>query len=175
MFNANFLAKITPSVSRSCLLMGAGIMWTCVGITLSVVASYRLFHMEWPQNLLGGLGGAALGLVCCRYGFIRVAEKNIARILGRPERNCFFAFQTWRGYGLIFVMMFMGHVLRHSPLPPIIPAVIYLTVGVALTLSSSTYYEFAARACEKIKKGAAQGVPPASRSPSKSVKPFTVS
>ncbi len=128
-------------------------MWTCVGTALSMVASYRLFHMEWPQNLLGGLGGIALGLVCCRYGFIRVAEKNIARILKRAERSCFFAFQTWRSYGLIFLMMFMGHVLRHSPLPPIIPAMVYLTVGVALTLSSSTYYDFAARSCEqKIRK-----------------------
>lgn len=137
--------RFTPAVSRSCLLRSAGLMWTFVGTVLTTVASYRLYHLDWPQNLLGALTGLALGLLGCRLAFLRTARKNIARILRKPDRNCFFAFQTWRSYLLIFLMMSFGHVLRHSPLPRVIPAVIYLAVGVSLILASSLYFDFTGR------------------------------
>lgn len=136
-------------------------MWTVVGTVLSMVAAYRLLHLGWWETLLGGLAGISLGLVGCRFQFPKIAGKNIERILQKTGPCCFFAFQSRRGYLLIFLMMFMGHVLRHSPLPGVIPAVIYLAVGVALTLGSSVYYEAVAahRAEEKMRRKSLNEVP----------------
>ncbi len=162
-----FFVSLTPSVSRTCLLMAGGFMWTVVGTALSMIAAYRLLHLGWGESLLGGLVGISLGLVGCRFQFLKIAGKNIERILQKAERCCFFAFQSWKGYLLIFVMMFIGHILRHSPLPRVIPAVIYLAVGVALTLSSSLYYEFmACRIGEISRQKRLDGAIPRSLTPS---------
>jgi uncharacterized membrane protein len=67
--------------------------------------------------------------------------KNIQRILLQPERVCFFAFQAWKSYILVAVMVLLGYTLRHSHLHRLILAMIYSGIGTGLTLSSALYYD----------------------------------
>jgi hypothetical protein len=100
-----------------------------------------LLRTPWPINMLGAGVGVASGFMIYRYGFSRIALKNIDRISKKPEQVCLFAFQAWRSYLLITIMMALGFILRHSALPRYILAVIYSAVGSGLTLSSILYYE----------------------------------
>jgi hypothetical protein len=84
--------------------------------------------------------GAGVGILVYRLGFSTIARKNIRRIAQQPERVCFFAFQAWRSYVLILVMIMLGLVLRHSHLSRLLLAMIYLIIGTGLVLSSSLYY-----------------------------------
>jgi hypothetical protein len=134
--------RCTPGVSREWLFLVAGTVWTGVGAALSIVSIYWLSRLTWPTGGIGALLGFGIGFTVYRFGFSRIAAKNIDRIATKPERVCFFAFQAWRSYFLIVFMVMLGYSLRHySHLPKVIIAVIYLTIGTALALSSSLYYE----------------------------------
>ncbi|GKT08652.1 hypothetical protein [Desulforhabdus sp. TSK] len=138
---SSFLKKCTPSVSRHWLLMTAGLFWAVVGAALCVTACSWLSTMEWPTNALGVVLGFGGGVVVYRYGFSRIARKNIRRIAAKPENVCLFAFQAWRSYLLVLVMMSLGYFLRHSHTPRLILTVVYAAVGTGLTLSSTLYLE----------------------------------
>jgi hypothetical protein len=72
--------------------------------------------------------------------FARIARKNSARLESLPARVCVFAFQGWRGYGIIVFMVGLGITLRHSPIPKHWLAVAYLAIGTALVMSSFVIY-----------------------------------
>jgi hypothetical protein len=110
-------------------------------MTLCVVACFWLSHGDWPQNGICAALGVVLGACVYRWGFSRIARKNIRRIAQQPERVCAFAFQAWHSYLLIILMALLGFVLRQSHLSRLILATIYLTVGTGLFLSSTLYYE----------------------------------
>jgi len=133
--------KYTPSVSRHWLWLLSALLWSVVGISLCVMAAYWLADTHWPQNLIAALAGFAAGGIIYRFGFSRIARKNILRILQLPNEVCLFAFQTWRSYMLILIMMVLGLVLRHSHLPRVTLGMLYLAIGTALTFSSTLYYE----------------------------------
>ncbi len=135
-----------PSVRRHWLLFAAGVVWLAVGIGLVAVACFWLYRSAWPLSLVLGALSIALGLIVYSFGFSQIIRKNLDRISGKPEEVCLFAFQAWRSYFLILVMILMGYTLRHSPMPKYIDAMIYLTMGSALTCGSSLYFrEFSAK------------------------------
>jgi hypothetical protein len=133
--------KIKPAVPRYWLMLLAGLMWTAVGIGLSVTACTWFSNLDWPQNGLGVFLGFGSGIVIYRYGFSRIAKRNLERISSQPNEVCVFAFQAWRSYLLILGMMVLGAVLRHSAVHRLVLGVIYAAMGTALTLSSALYYE----------------------------------
>lgn len=141
MTNSFRLKNYTPSARQYWLILLAGLLWSITGVALCLTALVRLADVDWPQNLLGAIGGCLLGLVTYHFGFKTVARKNIRRIDNLPDQVCLFAFQAWRSYLLIMSMMGLGFLLRHSSLPKVGLGVVYLTIGTALTLSSSLYYE----------------------------------
>jgi uncharacterized protein with PQ loop repeat len=132
--------RFTPAVPRHWLFEISGLMWSAVGLMLCG------FAIHWFAQIGGqlALSLAALGLVLAlalyRFLFLKIVHKNIARIEQRQEKTCFFAFQAWRSYGLIVVMMALGITLRHSAMPKYCLAVIYTMIGVALFLASLTYH-----------------------------------
>lgn len=134
-------AKLTPSVQRYWLWLFSGMMWSVVGIVLCVVAAHWLSDTIWPESIFASIIGFMLGICIYRFGFSRIAKKNINRILQLPNRVCLFAFQAWRSYALILVMMMLGFTLRHSAMPRVILSIIYLTIGTALAFSSTLYYQ----------------------------------
>jgi len=140
--NSSFqLKQFTPTARHHWLLLLAGLLWSATGIALCLAALYWLADVDWPRNLLGAIGGFLLGLAAHHFGFKTIARKNIRRIDNLPDQACLFAFQAWRSYLLIASMMGLGFLLRHSSLPRVGLGMVYLTIGTALTFSSSLYYQ----------------------------------
>ncbi|MFZ2445377.1 MAG: hypothetical protein WAW37_03390 [Syntrophobacteraceae bacterium] len=135
------ISKCRPAVPRYWHFLTAGVVWLVVGIGLAVVACRWFSQTDWPLNLALAAASICLGLAVYLYGFSGIAGRNIARIEAQPDFACLFAFQPWRSYLLILVMMLFGYILRHLPVPKSIDAVIYLTMGSALAFSSSLYFE----------------------------------
>jgi hypothetical protein len=132
--------KYTPAVAHHWLLLVAGLLWSSVGIAICIAASFWLSHAPWPES--GGIAvlGFGAGVLVYRFGFSVIARKNIMRIAQKPERVCLFAFQAWRSYLLVVIMVALGFALRQSHLSRLVLAVIYLIVGTGLVLSSTLYY-----------------------------------
>jgi hypothetical protein len=135
------LEKFKPAVSKYWLMALAGIMWSGVGIMLCRLSVIWLRPVprtwEWSLGLLGLIGA----IVVYRFGFSKIALKNITRLCRLPDTTCIFAFQAWKSYMIIIIMVALGLTLRHSPLPKRFLAVIYETIGGALFFSSFHFYE----------------------------------
>jgi hypothetical protein len=132
--------RFYPAIPRNWLLALAGVMWTGVGVLL---CDYAVTWLEQAPLLIAlalGVLGIGISIAANRYQFSALAVKNIERILAYPERACAFAFQAWRGYLIIGVMVTTGIVLRHSAVPKPYLAVIYAAVGGALLQASVNYY-----------------------------------
>ena len=139
------LRRYNPAVSKYWLLGLAGAMWAGVGIMLCLLAYGWLTHPVTRVTLICAALGVGIALAANRFGFTRLAHKNIKRILRLPARACVFSFQAWSGYLIIAFMMTLGIVLRHSPLPKAYLAVVYVAVGGALLQASLNYFARLAR------------------------------
>ena len=107
-----------------------------------------LCHLAWgwlhplPPLRITGLitAGLALALVLYRFMLARIARRNMSRICTYAERGCVFAFQAWRSYLIILVMIAVGSFLRHTTISREILALLYTAMGGALILSSLAYF-----------------------------------
>ena len=135
------LRDLKPAVSKYWLLTLAGVMWSVVG-TLLCRRAYHWFtdiHKSWaiPLELISLL----MALTAHRFGFSKIAGRNVKRLCLLTEKTCVFAFQTWRGYLIIGFMIALGSILRHSSIPKSYLAIVYGTIGGALFLSSFSYFK----------------------------------
>ncbi len=130
--------RLRPSVKKTTLLFLAAFMWIGVGIFLQTLAYTWLHRTPGHWMVLAGAGIAA-ALVIHHFGFLRVVDKNLARILPMEGKRCAFSFISWKSYLLVAVMICMGVILRHSPIPKPYLAVLYIAIGLALILSSIRY------------------------------------
>ncbi len=131
--------KWKPGVSRGVLLLIAGLMWIGIGIMLDGL-SYSWLRAEKPDSaLLALVGGFVCALIIHHFGFLRVADKNLGRILPMEGKKCVFSFMPWKSYILIIIMILMGFLLRLSPIPKLYLAVLYSGIGTALILSGVRY------------------------------------
>lgn len=135
------LKKLAPAVSRHWLLLLAGSMWTAVGLMLLWRALGWLTAMELPVEIALGLFGLLLGFLAYRFGFIHTARRNISRLCRLPDRVCLFAFNSWKGYLIIALMVTLGITLRRSPIPRPYLALLYSTMGSALFWASLHFYD----------------------------------
>lgn len=138
---AGFLVRCKPDVDRYWLLLVAGLLWSVVGLGLCGVACHWLSLLAWPGNLAAALVGFVGGVLVYSFGFSRIARRNLVRIANQPSRVCVFAFQAWNSYALVLTMVVVGWILRHSRVPLLVLAVIYLMMGTGLALASSLYYD----------------------------------
>lgn len=132
--------RLRPSVNRRWLWLISGLMWWAVGMMLCGMAAKWLAGLAWPVSASGLAVGLGAGILIYRFGFSRIARRNITRIENKPDQVCLFAFQAWKSYLLILLMMALGYGLRSSQMPRLIIAVIYSAIGTGLTLSSSLYF-----------------------------------
>jgi len=130
---------IKPAVPKTVLLVLAALAWFCVGTMLLVLACRWLSDTHSAGGFLYGAAGIAAGLLVHRFGFQKIAAKNIRRILPIQDKRCVFSFFTWRSYLIIVIMVTMGRMLRHSAIPKPWLAIVYTTIGLALLLSSFKY------------------------------------
>ena len=131
-----------PSARRSILILIAGLVWSAVGLGLIVAAARWLLMSDeyaWPALLLGLVGGWFV----YSLGFAGLVRKNLERIhqlAPEKERICVFAFQHWRSYVIVVIMIMLGYTLRHLPVARVYIAPVYLSIGLGLTLASLHYY-----------------------------------
>ncbi|MDX1762810.1 MAG: hypothetical protein R3231_00660 [bacterium] len=133
------LERFKPAVEKRLLLLLSGIVWIAVGAMLLSFAYRWLSEVGGLLSLVCGGAGLMAGLIIHHFGFLKVVDKNLGRILPMQGKQCLFAFQSWRSYFLIVVMMAMGVGLRHSRIPKPYLASIYIGIGMGLILSSLRY------------------------------------
>ena len=129
-----------PAVSKYWLIALAGLIWSSVGVMFGHLAYIWLAAVDWDRALPLGSLGIISALVAYRYGFSKIALKNIDRLCLLSDKCCIFAFQAWRSYLIIIFMIMLGIAFRNSPMPRHLLAVIYSAIGGALFLSSLHFY-----------------------------------
>ena len=134
------LKKFDPAVDKRFLIVISGITWITVGIILSKLAANWLSPVAFKPALVLALTGIVLSLLIHHFGFLKLVDRNIERILPMKNKVCIFAFQPWKSYLIIVIMVGMGIALRHSPLPKPYLSVIYIGFGGAMILSSIQYF-----------------------------------
>lgn len=130
--------RLRPAVDARILILVAGLLWLLVGTGLSAFALSRL-TLDASGLLYIGVA-VGLSAVIQYFGFSRIVRKNILRLQAMRAKVCVFAFQGWRSYSLVGIMMGLGYVLRRLPMPGPYLALLYLTMGLALVFSSVRYF-----------------------------------
>ncbi|MBT8338539.1 MAG: hypothetical protein HKP58_12905 [Desulfatitalea sp.] len=130
--------KFKPAVGKPVLLFLAAMMWIGVGILLLSLA-YTWLHHAMGDSLPPAAAGVGAGLVIHHFGFLKIVDKNLARIQPMEGKRCLFSFLSWKSYLIVVVMMAMGITLRHSSIPKPYLATLYIAIGLALILSSIRY------------------------------------
>jgi len=131
--------KYTPAVTKTVLLFLAGFVWFCVGTALLLLAASWLSRTSDPHKYLLAGAGVTLALLVHHFGFLKIVDVNLKRILPISDRMCMFAFIPWKSYLIIAIMIVMGATLRHSAIPKQYLAIVYIGIGLALILSSVRY------------------------------------
>lgn len=133
------LKKFDPAVDKRFLVALSGIMWSSVGIMLCNLA-VRWLQSSVRLGIWFGAIGIILSLMVHHFGFLKIVDRNLERILAKEGKVCIFGFQPWKSYLMIAIMIGMGTILRHSSLPRQYLAIIYIGMGGAMLLSSIRYF-----------------------------------
>ena len=136
------LERWKPVVKKTTLLLLAGVMWIGVGLMLDTLSYLWLKQEAAHQALLMAFLGFLCALVIHHFGFLRIVNRNLGRILPMSGKRCVFSFIPWQSYILTVLMVLMGILLRHSPIPKLYLAVLYIGIGTALVLSSIRYLRY---------------------------------
>jgi len=115
-------------------------MWTGVGVMLCCLAYHWFAAINTGVGAILGSLGAVMAFAAYHLGFSKIAQRNLKRLCLLTEKTCVFAFQTWKGYLMIGLMIILGAILRSSPIPKPYLAIIYTTIGGAILLSSFHYH-----------------------------------
>ncbi|BBO90835.1 hypothetical protein [Desulfosarcina ovata] len=134
------LSRFKPAVPKCWLFFACGLTWSVVGGLMCTRAMGWLIPEGVERSAKFELAGLVMAVVALRFGFGAIARKNIVRLRRLPERGCFFAFQAWRSYLIIMVMIGMGVTLRHLPIPKSALSIVYTAIGGALFMGSFHYY-----------------------------------
>jgi hypothetical protein len=122
------------------LFLVAGLLWSGVGVMLDRRAIRWLTPVAIPQVWVYVLSGLLLALMIYKFGFLRLAKKNIWRINQMQKKVSLFAFQKRSSYFIVVVMILMGKSVRRLPIPRPYLAVLYFGIGGGLLLASLHYY-----------------------------------
>ena len=139
------LSHLKPTVPKCWLFATSGVMWSAVGIMMCTTAIGWLADGAMGRSMAFAAAGLILALLSVRWGFGHIAQKNLRRLRRLPDRGCFFAFQAWKSYLIIMVMIVLGIILRHSSIPKHFLAVAYIAIGGALIVGSFYYYRHLSR------------------------------
>ncbi len=136
------LRKFTPLVDKRILVLLAGLMWCGVGIMLISFAVRWLAPCSGKTRVLFYAAGFLAAMPIHHFGFLKIADKNLKRLLPLTEKKCLFSFMTWKSYIIVLIMVSMGIALRHSAIPKKDLSVLYNGIGLALFLSGLRYFRF---------------------------------
>lgn len=136
------IRKFTPAVDKSVLILMAGLMWSGVGIMLMRYAVSWLSSCSAREQIFFYTLGFLAAMPIHHFGFLKIADKNLNRILALTEKTSPFSFMTWKSYLIVLIMVSMGIALRHSSLPKRYLSILYNGIGLALFLSGIRYFRF---------------------------------
>ena len=138
------LSQFKPAASKTWLIIFSGVMWSGVGLFLISLAAGWFQQVSYRARWMYWAAGLAAAAAIARWGFSRLARKNILRITAiSSPAPCFFAFQEWHSYLLIAFMMGLGITLRKfTPIPKPLLGVLYTGIGGGLFGASITYYYY---------------------------------
>jgi len=110
-----------------------------VGIMLLIYA-FSWLSMAPNINIYFFLcSGVILALLVHHFGFLKIVNINLKRILQTNDKKCLFSFIALKSYLIIAVMITLGAILRHSVIPKRYLSILYIGIGLALILSSVRY------------------------------------
>lgn len=134
------LERWKPAAGARTHLLLAALLWTCVGVGLSVAGVHWCLFApaDWAAILLPG--GVAAGLIKGRVALERTAVRTAERIVRRGDGKCLGGFLSWKTWLFVVAMMGMGVALRRSHLPRALLGFVYTAVGVALLWGSRTFW-----------------------------------
>jgi len=136
------IRKFNPAVDKSVLILMAGLMWCGVGIMLMRYAISWLSSCSAREQVIFYTIGFLAAMPIHHFGFLKIADKNLNRILALTEKTSPFSFMTWKSYIIVLIMVSMGIALRHSSLPKRYLSVLYNGIGLALFLSGIRYFRY---------------------------------
>jgi hypothetical protein len=131
-----------PAVRRRTLILSAAVVWALVGAFLSFRAVLWFRSSDRAVSWMVFLA-LVIGFLKGHFLLSRMARRNIKRILElspHKEKICIFAFQAIQAYLVIFGMMALGIILRHSSVAREALAIVYLAIGSALMYASLPYW-----------------------------------
>jgi hypothetical protein len=134
--------KFTPLVDKKILVLLSGLMWCGVGVMLIIFAVSWLSPYNGKEQLFFYLAGFLAAMPIHHFGFLKIADKNLNRLLPLTEKKCLFSFMTWKSYIIVLIMVSMGIALRHSSIPKRYLSILYNGIGLALFLSGIRYFRF---------------------------------
>ena len=135
------IKDLKPGVNKNYLLFLSGLMWIAVGTLLLSYAIKWLKDFNNTLDFIFSAIGFILALIIHHYGFLRVVDRDLDRILPLEGKRCVFSFMSWKSYLIVIVMMTMGITLRHSSIPKQYLSILYIGIGLALILSSIRYFK----------------------------------
>jgi hypothetical protein len=134
------IKKFILSVDKSILVLLAGLMWCGVGVLLVSYAVSWLSTCNSREQFFFYSAGFLVAMPIHHFGFLKIADKNLNRILFLTEKKSPFSFMTPKSYLIVIVMVSMGIALRHSPIPKKYLSLLYNGIGLALFLSGIRYF-----------------------------------
>jgi hypothetical protein len=117
-------------------------MWCGVGIMLISYTFSWLALLSGREKAVFFAAGFVAAMPIHHFGFLKIADKNLNRLLPLSEKKCIFSFMTWKSYLIVLIMVTMGIALRHSFIPKPLLSVLYNGIGLALFLSGIRYLRF---------------------------------
>jgi hypothetical protein len=136
------IRKIKPIADTKILILLSGLMWVGVGVMLISYAVSWLSLRTGREQFFFYFIGFLAAMPIHHFGFLKIADKNINRLLALTEKKCVFSFMTWRSYIIVLIMVSMGLALRHSSLTKQYLSILYNGIGLALFLSGIRYFRF---------------------------------
>jgi hypothetical protein len=114
-------------------------MWCGVGIMLIRYAVSWLALCTGREEVFFYSAGFLAAMPIHHFGFLKIADKNLNRLLPLTEKQNPFSFMTPKSYLIVVVMISMGILLRHSQIPKRYLSLLYNGIGLALFLSGIRY------------------------------------
>jgi hypothetical protein len=129
------LSRFKPGVNRRTHLLMSAVLWTTIGVLLTVKGGFRLIQQNDWQALIA-VAAFLAGSLKSYFILDKSARRGITRILTFKNGTCLGAVYSVKTWILVLCMMGMGVILRNSSFPAGLLSFLYLTVGWALLLSS---------------------------------------
>jgi ABC-type nickel/cobalt efflux system permease component RcnA len=133
------LKSYKPAADKRVLIFMAGLMWCAAGIMLIRYAVSWLALCKGNEQVFYYSAGFLAAMPIHHFGFLKIADKNLNRLLPLTEKQNPFSFMAPKSYLIVIIMISMGIALRHSQIPKRYLSLLYNGIGLALFLSGIRY------------------------------------